>query len=504
MEEFCMDQFKVDYISINIHGEIDEQPIIDYLEKRDFIYKGHNIFLESGFEELEYNNSCYIQKYRRGQTPGTHWTGTQLHFPGSNGDAFYQEVKKDKINWNVFSNNGKNQIKLSRIDVCYELKATNPEEHTKMCDHKAVADFMYKCFLISKKAGFSVELGSNKKGMYLKVRHRKSPQYLRVYQKKNKLRFEYEKKKLESEWHTEFFSGTLDNFEKQILESYVQVIKSSLELRSPYLQWFFSFVRKFRAQPSKEDEMVTTFLRSRRVHSSKEASAFYTILQFITFTRKLRYLPEAISENTSEGTVDVNFTLSSFLEFIRVDPRNQYRRNQVRKVFKELSKDVSLLKNFKNEEFRSLWRMVYCEFDYKKTMEWVHLSLPKKLMDYSYEFCLPSSFLSYDNSFELKVKLRLLQEISRNSTTKQFDLLYYRKLPKVSSINKRKVQESYRRSLIDLQESIYFKEYFIILYKKNRIAKVHSLDVETITQASLIYLEENVLQNIEIRSDNFL
>ena len=106
----------------------------------------------------------------------TYWNGTLLHFTGVNATRFYFFVKKQIIDWTIFSS-----AVLSRFDLYFE-------PNYKTADKASVREFLQNCQKNIKQNNKNTSLAKNRKGWILKIGNRKSNHYFRIYETKNSLK----------------------------------------------------------------------------------------------------------------------------------------------------------------------------------------------------------------------------------------------------------------------------------------------------------------------------
>jgi hypothetical protein len=117
----------VDYISLNITGFMDPgsmDKIASYLSelfefnstlrkgnvdksKEEIIFYDPKNSHKVCFKQLEYNPSSK-----------SFWAGTKINFSGKNAAYFYNLIKIQRFDWNIFELNNQT-LSLSRFDLCY-------------------------------------------------------------------------------------------------------------------------------------------------------------------------------------------------------------------------------------------------------------------------------------------------------------------------------------------------------------------------------------------------
>ena len=126
---FKSENLVVDYISFNLQGWVDSEPIAKYFfeafgfnstiakringkwKSQDLKYDSKNQF------QISFRQHEYDPEYK------SFWVGTQINFSGENATYLYSFIKEYPFNWNIFE---LQRTSLARLDLHYfrQFKAT--------------------------------------------------------------------------------------------------------------------------------------------------------------------------------------------------------------------------------------------------------------------------------------------------------------------------------------------------------------------------------------------
>ena len=138
---FASENLVVDYLSLNIQGWVDPEPIAKYFFKA-FGFNSTIVKRINGKwkpQVLKYDSRNQFQvsfrQYEYDPESKSFWVGTQIHFSGKNAAYLYSCIKEDQFDWNLLE---LQRISLGRFDLHYfrqsEARDSNQE----------IEDFMEK------------------------------------------------------------------------------------------------------------------------------------------------------------------------------------------------------------------------------------------------------------------------------------------------------------------------------------------------------------------------
>lgn len=481
------DNLVVDWISLNIAGLLDPDPIARYLLQFGFNSNLKQTSSEK-FEVLFHNSQNQYQVVFVPQSQ-KFWTGFTVSFSGKNATYFYDLLKNQKIDLAIFDFS---QTNFGRLDICYFRK-------TKAIDQdKYLQSFLEE----SKKKYLSLahtkyaKLDYNSKGFILRLGNRKSSNYYRVYQKNLGLQFELELKKAALKpFQQFFFEGRIQEFEERLAKYFYQQSHKVLALDFSYADWLLIRLRQLKLfqLPGSQICLVTDYLKNNTLDSLDQKESFFRLLQFLSFIRTIPNTNSIAAGN--QIYYIVQFPFNQFLEFIHIDTTSSYQRKKVLRVLRSLTKLKPLVYKFSEEQFRSSVTIPHVESFKKGNCSMVLMLITKELYTYKYPFFFPSSFISYQSKYDLQIKLQFVESISNIGIQKQFQLQTF--IDQFSVSNKKHTQ--IKQIIIDLFHELkdqgFIQDEFQLVYQDNSIQKVTKLTLQSFINLKSIQFYELFYQS---------
>ena len=257
---FDSENLVVDYISFNISGLVDPEPIANYFSES----LSFNSVLKETFkgksEDLifEIRNRYKVSFIKSSYNPdsNSYWTGMTVKFSGKNGQYFYSLVQKKLIDWCIFDLSCTN---LGRFDLYY-FRKFNPIDQDDFPE-----SFMENsCEKVnSKSKRKKASWKRTPRGLIMRIGNRSNSNYYRVYQKTKKinydvysemnkgLKFELElKNQLVKSFQKLLFTNNIEEFEGKLVEHFYKHSKKCFVLYTYYTDWSKknSFKSKIRNQ----------------------------------------------------------------------------------------------------------------------------------------------------------------------------------------------------------------------------------------------------------------
>ena len=230
---FKSENLVVDYITFKFQDlkKSKKKQIAKY-----FFKVGFNSYQQSGKLATPIKEPILISNTNKFQMcfvkNNSYWTGSLLHFTGSNAFQFYSLLKEQIIDCKILSSGT-----FSRLDI-YHSRANKEGDECS-------SDFLLRCFEELQKTNKNVDLNKNFKGYILTINSRKSNNYFRIYQTENSLKFEYEMKgRLIEKFQTLLVENQLEEFEQQISLNFLKNFYTKLPIYSSYLDWLLIKIRK--------------------------------------------------------------------------------------------------------------------------------------------------------------------------------------------------------------------------------------------------------------------
>jgi hypothetical protein len=415
---FDSENLVVDWIGFNIQGLINRKQverIAKYLFK-NFGFNSTFALGSDGKQETLFCNSKnkYQVSFRAYKYSDIYWDGIKIDFSGRNGHQFYNLIATNQVNWEIF--NHEKSFRLSRLDLCCTRK--------KIDNNINVESFLKQCYqkVFENKAIKNYSLQKSDIGWILKIGKRGSPNYYRVYENDTEIRFELEQRGSKIKPVQKLiFEDQIENFEQVMTETFLKYSKKVLAIDENYTDWLIDY---FRRQNQTEESLVTGYFDNvnSNLNSIDQKKTFFRFLQFLAFSRTQRAITEIFWEQPYSI---VQFKATDFMDFIQINHKNQYQREQLIQFFEKIQTMNPFVKIFTNNSFQS-----FIIFPFVKTRKkfgdygpWIiEVAILQELYFYSYRFFFPTYFITYQLDFELQIKLQFIQSYSTQNLKKAFSL----------------------------------------------------------------------------------
>lgn len=168
--------------------------------------------------------------------------------------------------------------------------------------------------------------------------------------------------------------------------------------------------------------MVTGYFSivNSNLNSIDQKKTFFRFLQFLAFSRTKATTTEIFWE---QHYSIVQFKVSDFMDFIQINNKNQYQREQFIQFFEKIQTMKPFVKVFTNESFQSfiVFPSVKTRKEFGEYGPWIiEVAILQELYFYSYRFFFPTYFMTYQHDFELQIKLQFIQNYSTKNLKKTF------------------------------------------------------------------------------------
>ncbi len=214
---FESENLVVDYISFNIQGLVNRKQVeriakyfFQILGFNSTFAKGSNGKEEDLFFDFQNQHQVSFRYYLYASEYITYWSGTKVDFSGKNATQFYQIIKQQKFDWNLFD---LKNIKLGRFDYYYFRPISDAHTDDKLkhfmqssCDKILTNYKRRKAIFGREETGYVTRIGS-----------RTSSNYYRIYQTKQGVKFELElKNPLIQSFQSFLFNNQIEIFEQKL------------------------------------------------------------------------------------------------------------------------------------------------------------------------------------------------------------------------------------------------------------------------------------------------
>jgi hypothetical protein len=481
---FKSENLVVDWISFNVKGFIDSKLIARYFFQRFNFNSTISTNQDRKKNYLFYDKKNQYQvsfiQHQYNPESKNFWIGTQIYFSGKNATYFYSFIQKHQFDWNVFD---KQKISLGRFDLCYfrEIKINDQTEQLEIF----LSNCMSKLVKKSKKNNINYDRGT--KGYILRIGNRKSSNFYRIYQTENGLRFELEIKKKQIQQFSELLLvNRIEEFEEKLIKHFYMYSKKVLTLNDYYTDWLINYFRK---TDKPINSLVTSYFRKQNTKNLSKKVNIFIFLQFLAFSRSKKFNSIEIYDQTYYL---IEFYLKEFIQFSGIKNINQYQRNKFITFFYSFQKIEPFITSFSDSHFQSLLAFPYIDIQKQANLWTVKIAVSKLLYDYSYPFAFPNTFLTYQNLYDLQVKLQIIELISTVSLEKVFYVQIFIEQFKVPTQKKTQIKKYIVEIFHQLQVFGLIKKNYTLVKKSGQIKQVDTLTHLLVGQVSRIHFYENI------------
>lgn len=212
-------------------------------------------------------------------------------------------------------------------------------------------------------------------------------------------------------------------------------------------------------------------------------------MQFLAFSRSKKYTKVQIYD---QSYCLIQFTLKEYIKFSGVKKINQYQRNKFINLFYSFQKNEPLLTYFNDSHLQSIVSFPYVDIQ-KQGNSWVvRVAVSKLLYDYHYPFTFSNTFLTYQNIYDLQIKLEFIQVISPVPLEKVFYVEVFLQQFNTSASQKALIKKNIVKTFNQLQIIGSIKKHYRLIKKSQQVKEVNALTPLLVGQANRIYFYENI------------
>jgi len=202
-----------------------------------------------------------------------------VDFSGKNATQFYNIIKQQKFNWNLFD---LRYPSLGRFDICYF------REHELANSNEGLDSFLVhsRSKILRDTNTRHINLVNNVTGKLLRINRRDNAKYYRVYETNNGLRFELEiKKRNACKIQKDLFGNHIEKFEHELTTFFYQYSSKLFPLDNIYTDGLVDFLRRYADKQIPEEFLITSYLENKIV--SQDEVRLFHLLQFLSFIQTL-------------------------------------------------------------------------------------------------------------------------------------------------------------------------------------------------------------------------
>ena len=312
----------IHYFSFTIPGPLNE----DYLRKiASYFFEsfGFNaIFKRKQLDQRETffssdQNSYQVIFIHHDYNPKakSFWEGTKIDFTGQNAEHFYNQIKNNRLDRNIFD---LTKLTFARVDLYYLRQAKLANKN------HSVEDFMELCRrrVITKDKRRKASWEYEEYGLVYRAGKRGSPKYYRIYQtdpaqnpEELKFEFEWKPSRLLKEL---FIDNSIEQFEYQLIKEYYIHSFRSINLNSTYADWLLYWYRKW-SHKSNINAFIATYFKSTLI-TNKELIFYY--LRTLSYVQKYAKKKQTFKINDDQQSFyEVTFRLIDFIRYVKVNEK---------------------------------------------------------------------------------------------------------------------------------------------------------------------------------------
>jgi hypothetical protein len=282
------------------------------------------------------------------------------------------------------------------------------------------------------------------------------------------------------------FCNDIEQFEEILTKHFYTYSKKALILNDCYTDWLIKYFRKNYKPIS---SLVTSYFKKEETNSLSENVKIFTLLQFLAFSRSKNYTEVQIYD---QSYCLIEFTLKEYLEFSAVKNINQYQRNKFINLFYSFQKTEPWITYFTDKHFQSLLVFPYVDIQKQRNCWVVKVAVSKSLYGYYYPFSSPNRFLTYKNTYDLQIKLKVIEAISTIPLEKVFYVEAFLEQFSISTSQKAIIKKYIVEIFNQLQMVRFIKKHYRLVKKSEQLEQVDTLTHLSVGQANRIYFYENI------------
>lgn len=486
---FESESLVVDYISFNIQGLVDRKQV-KRIAKHFFQILGFNSTFAKGstgkeedlFVDSRNQHRVSFRYYLYASEYTTYWSGTKVDFSGKNATQFYNIIKQQKFDWNIFNLSSTN---IGRFDYYYFRPITDAHTDDKLkyfmqssCDKILTNYKRRKAIFGREETGYVTRIGS-----------RTSSNYYRIYQTKQGVKFELElKNPLVKSFQSFLFNNQIEIFERKLALHFYKLSINQILLNSCYTDWLVSWIREIYKKPD-HNILETTYLENHRLLSFDERELIYNLFRVLSFLKSYQGKREPIMIN-GDSYFTISFPLGDLVDHLYMDKKNKRHTKKVSKMLQDFLRLEPIIQTFSDIHFRALVLFPNIKVLPRGRISIVSMTLAEQLFSYHFPFYLTSYFNQWNNKYEFHVQFEILQTMSTSSLQKQLHVQEFLGQFNLSNKKQTEIKRLIIKSLQELVEKRIVKSFFKITQKDASLIVQTNLTSKLITKSKVIYLEE--------------
>jgi hypothetical protein len=211
-------------------------------------------------------------------------------------------------------------------------------------------------------------------------------------------------------------------------------------------------------------------------------------MQFLSFIKNCKR-----SKLKDREVYQIVFPVTDFLRFIGRDEKSHYQRTKILKVIQSFQTLDPMLENFSNNCFRSsvLFPTLQIEKKGKRKTWFVTLDIVKSIYYYTYPFVFPASFRTYQNKYDLQVKIQILKTFASVKVEKRICIRDIYGSNVLSNVDKTRIKKIFIKLLNELKKNKCIQSTFKLISSSEKMKETNQLTPLLLSQNKILLFQED-------------
>ena len=221
------------------------------------------------------------------------------------------------------------------------------------------------------------------------------------------------------------------------------------------------------------NSLVSSYLRKGCLDSFVQKKQFFKLIQLLSFIRSLEYSKQFIDDQVYYV---MEFAVMEFISFTGGNAKSTYQRTKALEFLSSLQNINPLIQKFSNEEFRRSVMFPYVKLK-KQNKRWtVTMAIGEELYFHQYPFVFPDYLLTYQNKYDLEIKLQLIESFSTVELEKRFAVKNFLNRFSVPNKDLTKIKKELINLFSRLKDSQLIENKFRLTFKNGSYSKLRQIE----------------------------
>jgi hypothetical protein len=268
----------------------------------------------------------------------------------------------------------------------------------------------------------------------------------------------------------------LEDFEELLVNYFYRQALLNFDINSCYTNWLIRNFRKIRKTEIEVYSLNTTYLTKKFLDNFEKEEFVYRVFQLLKY---LEQFEDFVTIRDDQGKIEtlnirgeifryIMFPVSHFVEFTGISKTNKYQSKKIRDFLNSLQELPPLVDYFSDGGFRSILAFPYLRL-IRKECWYVEFAIADKLRLYRYPFQFPKAFLTYQNKYDLRVKLFFLKSFSVMELEKELPVQKFLRQFAIPNAKKHQLRKLILVLLEEAQNSKLIQSEFTLLTRTKKI-----------------------------------